>query len=124
MRMNIHYSLQIQQTADAILAQDFARLLQRHGAPAGILSAGYGTTETGTLVTGSRDFLAYDPEQPVGLGRPRLGVSMRIVGDDGEILPVGEVGELEVRCPEKLFSRYWDPNCPADEGSTADGWWR
>lgn len=106
------------------LVQDFAALIGRHGGDPGVLIAGYGTTETGSLVAGSRALLTSEPDLPVCLGRPWHGVSMRIVDEAGAVVPEGDVGELEVSCPAKMFSAYWgDPDATA-AAFTADGWWK
>ncbi len=106
------------------LVQEFSAMLERHGADSGIIIAGYGTTETGTLVAGSRALLTSSRSLAVCLGRPWDGVAMRIVGDDGSMLPAGEVGALEVSCPAKMFSRYWGDARLTAESFTADGWWK
>lgn len=106
------------------LAQQFAKLLVRHGADPAILIAGYGATETGSLVAGSRTLLTADPAAAVCLGPPWLGVSMRIVDDRGALVSEGEIGLLEVLCPAKIFSGYLgDPEATA-AAFTPDGWWR
>ncbi|MFX8660798.1 AMP-binding protein, partial [Acinetobacter baumannii] len=48
--------------------QAFAALLRQHGAAAVDVLAGYGTTETGVLVTGSRLGLSSDADAPPALG--------------------------------------------------------
>ena len=106
------------------LVQAFATLLERHGADPGVLMAGYGTTETGSLVAGSRKLLTTPAAQPVCLGQPWHGVAMRIVDGSGTILPEGETGELEVSCPAKMFSGYWGDPELTNAAFTADGWWR
>lgn len=106
------------------LAQDFSALLSRHGADGVSILAGYGTTETGSLVKGSSALLMSGRTQPVSLGRPAPGVAMRIVDEDGAVAPAGDVGALELSCPAKMFTRYWgDPQLTADS-FTADGWWK
>jgi acyl-CoA synthetase (AMP-forming)/AMP-acid ligase II len=53
-------------------------------------------------------------------GPPRIGVEVRVVDDDGNVLPTNEIGELNLRSAS-MFSRYWD-----DPENTAaavrDGW--
>jgi malonyl-CoA/methylmalonyl-CoA synthetase len=57
----------------------------------------------------------------VGFPLPEVGV--RVVGDDGSSLAVGEVGGVEVRGPN-VFAGYWQrPDLSASEFS-ADGWFR
>jgi acyl-CoA synthetase (AMP-forming)/AMP-acid ligase II/thioesterase domain-containing protein/acyl carrier protein len=106
------------------VAQEFAALLARHGADPGVINAGYGATETGSLVMGSRALLTGDRSRPACLGRPAPGVAMRIVGDDGALLPAGEVGALEISCPTKMFTRYRGDARLTAESFTADGWWK
>jgi len=104
--------------------RDFARLLQSGGAPADIVVAGYGTSETGSLVKGSSALLTADLQAPVCLGPPWVGVDMRIVGDDGAVAEADALGELEVCCPEKIFSGYWGDPALTRASFTADGWWK
>jgi acyl-CoA synthetase (AMP-forming)/AMP-acid ligase II/acyl carrier protein len=106
------------------LMQDLSRMLQNHGASAAVIQAGYGTTETGALVTASKRGLHTDPSLPASLGRPSPGVDMRIVGEDGNGLAEGDIGEVQVRCPDKMFSGYWRDPKPTPDGLTNDGWWR
>ena len=106
------------------LVQSFAELLRRNGARPSVIMAGYGTTETGALVTGSYDILSADPLEAVCLGRPRAGVQMRIVGDHQTIVGSGEIGELEVSCPKKMFSGYWGDPELTRTAFTSDAWWK
>ena len=105
------------------LVQDFAMLLERHGADPNVLVAGYGTTETGSLVGGSRGALS-GGLQPACLGPPWHGVTLRVVGDDAMPLPEGETGALEVYSPARMFSGYWSEPALTAAAFTADGWWK
>ena len=78
--------------------------LARHGAARGIIRAGYGTTETGYLVEGADQFRSDLADGVVNLGRCAPGVRLRIVGQDGGVLEEGEIGEVQVSCPRKIFS--------------------
>lgn len=99
--------------------RDFARRLQQGGAPADIVVAGYGASETGSLVKGSSAFLSADVHAPICLGPPWVGVDMRIAAAEAD-----GFGELEVRCPEKMFSGYWGDPALTRESFTSDGWWK
>jgi long-chain acyl-CoA synthetase len=59
------------------------------------LLQGYGLTETSPVIS------ANPPEanKPGTAGRPLQGIDVRIMGDDGSEVPVGEVGEITVRGP-------------------------
>jgi acyl carrier protein len=106
------------------LVQDFTRLLRNYGVTSDVLGSGYGTTETGALVNGSRDFQNTGPSNSACLGPPRAGVRMRIVGEDRSVVGSGQIGELEVSCPEKMFSGYWSEPDLTREGFSPDGWWK
>jgi acyl-CoA synthetase (AMP-forming)/AMP-acid ligase II len=79
----------------------------------------YSSTESGGIGTGTA-FDADDEEALYTVGRPRPGVEVRIVDDDGRPLPDGEVGELCLRSPA-VMSGYWrDPEATA--ATLRDGW--
>ncbi|MFT3881770.1 MAG: AMP-binding protein [Gemmatales bacterium] len=61
-----------------------------------ILVNGYGSTEAGIVSIASPSDLA---QAPGSAGRPGLGVSIRIVGDDGIPVPIGSSGRIVVRGP-------------------------
>jgi bile acid-coenzyme A ligase len=77
---------------------------------------GYGASERigGTTITG-REWL----DHPGSVGRP-VGVSVRIVGDDGRDRPTGEVGDIYMRAAEET---QWPPfeYRGAQPASVADG---
>ncbi|HZP28091.1 MAG TPA: AMP-binding protein [Acidimicrobiia bacterium] len=69
------------------------------------VASGYGLTECPSLALGTvRD---PDPKLSVTDGRPAPGVEIRIVAEDGRVLPAGHVGEVRVRGPQ-LFKGYVD----------------
>jgi len=53
-------------------------------------------------------------------GKSVPGYEVRLVGDDGLPVPVGEVGELQVRGPSSAF-HYW--NKVEKSRNTFQGWW-
>ncbi|MGH6638491.1 MAG: malonate--CoA ligase [Polaromonas sp.] len=57
----------------------------------------------------------------VGLALP--GVSLRVQGDDGQPLPVGEIGGLQVKGPN-VFQGYWRMPEKTREEFTADGYFK
>jgi cyclohexanecarboxylate-CoA ligase len=83
----------------------------------GIVS-GYGLTECPILSMASVD----DPDDKLAMteGRAVWGVSVRIVGSDGRVLPAGEVGELRVKAPQ-LMRGYLDASLDA-EAFDEEGW--
>jgi acyl-CoA synthetase (AMP-forming)/AMP-acid ligase II len=53
-------------------------------------------------------------------GPPRIGVEVRIVGDDGRVLSANEIGELTLRS-QSMLAKYWDdPEHTA--AAIRDGW--
>ena len=78
---------------------------------------GYGSTETTSTVSCTEPGVDYDG----CVGPPLAGTRARICNPAGESLPVGQVGELQIR-GEQVSPGYWDG---AEAGShTADGWFR
>jgi fatty-acyl-CoA synthase len=91
----------------APLATETARRFQEAFGP--ILWNFYGATETGLVsLAGPADHTA----RPGTVGRPLRGNQIRILGEDGEQVPTGQVGELYVR-NSMLISGYH-----GDKGAT------
>lgn len=82
-------------------------------------NTGWGMTETnaiGTLILG-----AEYSERRLSSGPALCVIDLRVVDDDGNELPSGERGELQVRGPS-MFREYWNkPEATAD--SFAEGGW-
>jgi malonyl-CoA/methylmalonyl-CoA synthetase len=82
----------------------------------------YGMSETVMLV--SNPYFANRGARIAGtVGVPLPGVGVRIVRDDGNASPVGEIGQVQVRGPN-VFSGYWRMPAKTTEEFTADGWFR
>ncbi len=82
----------------------------------------YGMSET-TMLT-SNPYLAADgPRRGGTVGFPLPGVDLRVCGDDGQPLPTGEVGGIQVRGPN-VFKGYWRMPEKTQEEFTADGWFK
>ena len=82
----------------------------------------YGMSETAMLTSNPYD--AQDGERRGGtVGFPLPGVSVRVRGDDGQDLPAGEIGGIEVKGPN-VFKGYWRMPEKTREEFTADGWFR
>jgi long-chain acyl-CoA synthetase len=79
---------------------------------------GYGLTETTSAVIANSgaDYFTH----PDSVGRPAVGTDVRIVGELGEDLPHGSIGEVWVRGPN-IVDGYW--NKPeATAAAFTDGW--
>ena len=80
----------------------------------------YGMTETGMNLTNPYD----GGRRPGTVGKPFPGQEARIVGvEDREPLPVGEIGEIEVRGPH-VFKGYLNLPEATEEVFREDGWFR
>jgi long-chain acyl-CoA synthetase len=80
---------------------------------------GYGLSETSPVAS----FNHPDRERKAGsIGTPIEGVEMRLLSDDGEEVPVGEVGEIAIR-GHNVMKGYWErPEATAE--AIRDGWFR
>ena len=82
----------------------------------------YGMTETtGTIAAlPPEDHSLEGNERMKSCGKAVAGVELKVIGEDGEELPRGEVGELICKSPSNMAC-YW--NLPeATESSLKDGW--
>jgi long-chain acyl-CoA synthetase len=61
--------------------------------------------------------------KPGSIGTPIDGCEMKVVGDDGRDLPVGEVGEIVIR-GVNIMKGYWGKPEATAEAIDADGWFR
>ncbi|KQW51508.1 MULTISPECIES: malonyl-CoA synthase [unclassified Roseateles] len=82
----------------------------------------YGMSET--LMLTSNPCKPEDGQRIGGtVGRALPGVSLRIVGDDGQPCAVDEIGNVQVRGPN-VFSGYWQMPEKTAEEFTPDGWFK
>jgi acyl-CoA synthetase (AMP-forming)/AMP-acid ligase II/alkylation response protein AidB-like acyl-CoA dehydrogenase len=66
---------------------------------------GYGQAEIGEVIGWTAADARAHPQKLGAVGRPHPGVQIKLVGDDGNAVPEGGVGELAVR-PPKMASGY------------------
>ena len=82
----------------------------------------YGMSETIMLTSNPYD--AAQGERRGGtVGFPLPGVSLRVAGDDGQTLPTGEIGGIQVKGPN-VFKGYWRMPEKTKEEFTADGYFK
>ncbi|WP_435179912.1 AMP-binding protein [Halorussus sp. AFM4] len=82
------------------------------------LSQGYGLTECGPNNFAMPD--GWPEEKADSVGVPAMHVDARVVDPDGEELPDGEIGELELASPHEA-DRYWRNEAETRE-TFGEGW--
>ena len=82
----------------------------------------YGMTETtGTIaILPPEDHTLEGNQRMRSAGKAVPGTEMKVVDEDGNTLPVGEVGELCVKSPSNMLG-YWNLD-EATSGALKDGW--
>jgi malonyl-CoA/methylmalonyl-CoA synthetase len=79
----------------------------------------YGMSEAGMITSNP-----YDGERRAGtVGKPLPGVSLRVVGEDGREVPLGEAGGIEIR-GANLFAGYFRMPEQTARDFTADGYFK
>ena len=82
---------------------------------------GYGLSETSPTVAVQSPSSAHDGTRAIGsVGKVIEGVDVRITGEEGDALPVDEVGEITVKGPNVMLG-YWR-NEAATADAIRDGW--
>lgn len=80
----------------------------------------YGLSEAMTLVTLAPVF---GPKRWPSIGKPLMGRTVRLVGPDGEDVPVGSVGEIVVQgVPGRTLMKGYHDNPEATAAALRDGW--
>ncbi|MGF0237682.1 class I adenylate-forming enzyme family protein [Rhodococcus sp. IEGM1300] len=92
-----------------------------------IFVQGYAATEA-PMVISALDKAAHEPGNTAALqhlssaGRPTPGVEVFIAAQDGSPLPIGETGEIRIRCKAIIKGYYENPEATAAEFD--DGAWK
>jgi len=92
----------------------------------------FGQTETASTITtlGPEDHIIEGTDEEkkkklrrlsLSIGRPMPDVEVKIIGEDGGDLPLGEIGEIVARGP-RVMSGYWQNGDKTAEAFTKDGW--
>lgn len=104
--------------ADKITVAD-VETFRRHFPRGCTLERGFASTETGSVFHMSIDHDTPVPGPLVPMGRPRPGVNVWLLDEDGNEVPDGEAGELIVRS-EEVVEGYWNqPELTAEKFSVA-----
>jgi malonyl-CoA/methylmalonyl-CoA synthetase len=76
----------------------------------------YGMTETNMITSNPLN----GKRKPGTVGLPLPGVEVRLADDSGKVVPLGEVGNIQVRGPN-VFAGYWNKPEKTAEDFTGDG---
>ncbi len=85
-----------------------------------VIAEGYGLSETSPVATANR-FDATEFSGTIGLPLPSTDIAIR--DDDGNDMPLGEVGEICIRGPQVMMG-YWQRPDATAEVMTADGFFK
>ena len=87
----------------------------------------YGMSETAMLTSNpyaaDKRYAKQSERRGGTVGFPLPGVDLRVHGDDGKPLPVGEIGAIQVKGPN-VFKGYWRMPEKTAEEFTADGFFK
>jgi acyl transferase domain-containing protein/acyl-CoA synthetase (AMP-forming)/AMP-acid ligase II/acyl carrier protein len=101
--------------------QQFLELLSKYDLDENVVSPGYGMSETCSGITHSNQFNLTTKGEFIEVGAPIPGVSLRIVDEEGQILPEGKIGLLQVKGLTVTSGYYQQPELN-QEIFTADSW--
>ncbi len=79
---------------------------------------GYGLTECSPVVAGG---IHTQQEFKPSIGVPLPGTELRVVSEQGEPLPVGEIGEIQIR-GDQVMQGYWNQEAETKQVLSEDGW--
>jgi acyl-CoA synthetase (AMP-forming)/AMP-acid ligase II/3-oxoacyl-(acyl-carrier-protein) synthase len=111
--------------AEAVVGKtmgQFLKLLAPYGLSPTVVSPGYGMSETTSGIAHSDDFSDNLARESVSVGAPIPGVSLRIVDEENQVIPEGEVGLLQVK-GETITAGYYQQSELNQEIFT-DGWFK
>ena len=84
-----------------------------------VILEGYGLSETSPVASFN---LPDRPRKPGSIGVPVEGVQMRLVDDQGQPAPQGEIGEIAIKGPNVMKGYLGKPEATAE--AITDGWFR
>ncbi len=99
------------------LTEQFEEILHKNGSKDGRLFEGYGLTEavTATILN------THECNCPGSIGHAGPDIEVKIVDEDHNEVPIGEVGELAQRCKATMIGYFNDP-LATKEAIDEDGW--
>ncbi|WP_053981178.1 AMP-binding protein [Marinagarivorans algicola] len=110
-------SLKVTSAGGMALTSETARLWQERTHCN--ISEGYGLTETSPIVSSNK----IDAIQMGTIGTPLPNTQVRVINEEGVVLPEGEAGELCVKGPQ-VMKGYWGKPEATAEVLDDEGWFR
>ena len=98
-----------------------ARILNAYEDRGLSFAQGYGMTETAPGGTSLPPAMSRAKQGSVGL--PQFFLDVRVADDDGQVLPAGEIGEVQISGPN-VFAGYLNLPEATAAAFTTDGWFR
>lgn len=83
-----------------------------------VILEGYGLSETSPIASFNHP---HRVRKPGSIGTPIEGVAMRVVDTEGNPLPVGEAGEIQIR-GHNVMPGYWNQPDATSKAISPDGW--
>ncbi|KAG2417808.1 hypothetical protein HFD88_000907 [Aspergillus terreus] len=105
---------------------DLSQLLKSFGAPLNVIVPGFGMTETCAGAIFNTNCPDYDKKHGLeytSVGSCMPGIFMRVTNQQGDPLPPGEMGSLELAGPV-VFRQYLNNPAATQESFTMDGWFK
>ncbi|MCD8195262.1 MAG: acyl--CoA ligase [Coprobacillus sp.] len=99
------------------IEQDFNDVLAKNGSKGGKIFEGYGLTETCAAVVVN----THDHYCPGSIGYPASEVETKVVDEDRNVVPYGEIGELAIRSRGNMIGYYKDEKA-TKETVDEEGW--
>lgn len=127
-KVDLSYLKSISFGADYIVPErvtQFLMALQYSGLKELQLTFAYGMTELGLVATSKlkKSLLSNELSiQNTSLANVCKSVDIRVVNKNDHVVPMGEMGEIQIRSPYKIFSGYY--NVDNSNIFTSDGWYR
>ncbi|EAU36837.1 predicted protein [Aspergillus terreus NIH2624] len=105
---------------------ELSQLLKSFGAPLNVIVPGFGMTETCAGAIFNTNCPDYDKKHGLeytSVGSCMPGIFMRVTNQQGDPLPPGEMGSLELAGPV-VFRQYLNNPAATQESFTMDGWFK
>ncbi|XP_060069595.1 medium-chain acyl-CoA ligase ACSF2, mitochondrial-like [Ylistrum balloti] len=114
------FRLKVITTSGQIINSCYTQVIDRF---CKMLFVGYGSTEV--LAISNKSLHRGDCFETGNVGKPSTGVEVRIVSENGRVVPIGEEGEIQVRCCS-LMKRYYGDETMTNSAFTTDrpNWFR